>query len=171
MILNREDGGIRQFILCTNNENNIAEEVTYPRIRSAINGYADVEGIPANVRYFKTAFVTKSNVSDDTRYELVARATDMICVREGTFQVVADEQAFKVFENDQQYTAILYNIDALPNLREYLQARADRSVHIYVFSLTDDTYEEDFASLEQEHSLLPIPESILEVYRRIFDSR
>ncbi|MGY4884192.1 MAG: site-specific DNA-methyltransferase, partial [Nanobdellota archaeon] len=31
MLLNKEDGGNRKFILCTNNENKIAEEVCYPR--------------------------------------------------------------------------------------------------------------------------------------------
>jgi adenine-specific DNA-methyltransferase len=30
--MNKEDGGNRQFILVTNNENNICEEVTYPRL-------------------------------------------------------------------------------------------------------------------------------------------
>lgn len=33
------DGGQRQAILCTNNENNIANEVTYPRIKNIIQGY------------------------------------------------------------------------------------------------------------------------------------
>ncbi len=37
--LNKEDGGNRKFILCTNNENNICEEVTYPRIQKVIQGY------------------------------------------------------------------------------------------------------------------------------------
>jgi len=37
--LNKEDGGQRKFILCTNNENNIAEGVTYPRIKKVIKGY------------------------------------------------------------------------------------------------------------------------------------
>jgi adenine-specific DNA-methyltransferase len=37
--LNNKDGGSRQFILCTNNENNICENVTYPRIDKVINGY------------------------------------------------------------------------------------------------------------------------------------
>lgn len=34
------DGGRRQVILCTNNENNIANEVTYPRIKNVIQGYS-----------------------------------------------------------------------------------------------------------------------------------
>ncbi len=37
--LNNEDEGNRKFILCTNNENNICEEVTYPRVRNVIEGY------------------------------------------------------------------------------------------------------------------------------------
>lgn len=31
--LNKEDGGNRRYILCTNNENNICEEVTYKRLK------------------------------------------------------------------------------------------------------------------------------------------
>lgn len=36
--LNKQDGGNRRFILCTNNENNICEEVTYQRIKTVITG-------------------------------------------------------------------------------------------------------------------------------------
>lgn len=34
MEINEEDSGNRNFILCTNNENNICQEVTYPRVRT-----------------------------------------------------------------------------------------------------------------------------------------
>ncbi len=37
------DSGRRQAILCTNNENNIAEEVTYPRIKNVIQGYSSTK--------------------------------------------------------------------------------------------------------------------------------
>lgn len=39
MELNHEDGGSRKFILCTNNENNICEDITYKRLCKAIKGY------------------------------------------------------------------------------------------------------------------------------------
>lgn len=48
MEMNKEDGGSRQFILCTNNENNICEEVTYERIRHVINGYKDTAPVASN---------------------------------------------------------------------------------------------------------------------------
>lgn len=37
--LNKQDGGNRKFILCTNNENNICEEVTYKRLENVIKNY------------------------------------------------------------------------------------------------------------------------------------
>lgn len=36
--LNAEDGGARRFIICTNNENGICEEITYPRVKTIITG-------------------------------------------------------------------------------------------------------------------------------------
>ncbi len=170
--LNKEDDGNRKFILCTNNENGIAEEVTYPRLKNVIDGYAGVEGIPANARYFKTSFVSKEQTNDQTRAELVARSTDMICLREDTFEKVLDNKLFKVFCGADHYTAIIFDPDAIGLLKNALaNLQDDKPVHIYIFSLSNDTYESDFGDLERSHEVRPIPESILEVYRRIFTSQ
>lgn len=168
MQLNKEDGGSRKFILCTNNENGIAEEVTYPRLKNVIDGYSDVDGIPSNLRYFKTSLVSKRQTDDQTRIELVARSTDMICLREDTFEKVIDTKLFKVFGNADHYAAIVFEPEAIVLLKDALsKLKDDKPAHIYVFSLSNDTYESDFADLERTHELRPIPESILEVYRRI----
>ena len=57
---NDNDAGNRKFILCTNNENNICETVTYPRIQKVIKGYElngeKIPGIDAGLKYYKTAF-------------------------------------------------------------------------------------------------------------------
>ena len=53
MMLNQEDTGKRQFILCSSNENRLCEEKTYTRILNVICGYNKTVGIPANVKYFK----------------------------------------------------------------------------------------------------------------------
>lgn len=166
--LNKEDGGNRQFILCTNNENGIAENVTYPRVKNVIDGYGGVDGIPANLRYFKTSLVSKQQTDDQTRIELVARSTDMICLREDTFEKVFDSKLYKIFKNVNHYSAIVFDAHSIQFLKETLDRLKDNMpVHIYVFSLSNDTYESDFSDLEREHDLRPIPESILEVYRRI----
>src|SRR3990167_4201780 len=53
-VLNKKDKGSRQFILCTNNENNIATDVCHPRIKAVIDGrkdYREITGIPSNLKY------------------------------------------------------------------------------------------------------------------------
>lgn len=59
MQLNAEDGGNRQCILVTNNENNIAEEVCYERNKRVINGYTkpngtEVKGLTNNHLHYYT---------------------------------------------------------------------------------------------------------------------
>ena len=64
---NNADDGNRQFILCTNNENNICETVTYPRIKNVIKGYnregVKMQGLGGNLSYFKTAFKKENKKS------------------------------------------------------------------------------------------------------------
>ena len=84
--LNKEDGGNRKFILCTNNENGICENVTYQRIKTVITGkredgseYSD--GIPTNLKYYCTDFVSK-----DEEYlseALLAHVAEMVQLEHG----------------------------------------------------------------------------------------
>src|SRR5690606_29932453 len=132
--LNRKDGGSRQFILCTNNENGIAENVTYPRIKNVIDGYADVNGIPANVRYFKTSLVGKQQTDDQTRIELVVLSTDMMCHREYPFEKVISTKLFNVFCNADHYAAIVFEPYAIALRNDALSKLGDdKPIHIYVF--------------------------------------
>lgn len=57
--LNQEDGGSRKYILCTNNENNICEDVTYQRLNKI------QEEFPHNLKYYKTDFILKLSMEED----------------------------------------------------------------------------------------------------------
>ncbi|CAG8554963.1 2665_t:CDS:2 [Ambispora gerdemannii] len=82
--LNREEKSQRKFILCTNNEGQIAEEVCYPRLRKVIKGYvkknkADemIKGLEGNLQYFQTDLISVENllnISDEKRHELTEKA-------------------------------------------------------------------------------------------------
>ena len=68
---NIEDGGNRQFILCTNNQNSICREKTYVRLSNVINGYTTENGkvfepMPASLKYFKVDYIP---VSERMYYE------------------------------------------------------------------------------------------------------
>ncbi len=60
--LNRIDGGTRQFILCTNNQNNIAENITYQRIYKVISR----ESYQASLKYYKVDYIS---INEQMYYE------------------------------------------------------------------------------------------------------
>lgn len=100
--LNQEDGGNRHFILCTNNENNICEEVTYQRLKTVITGKrADgsqySEGLPANLKYYKTDFVDKE--SEEIYDDLLEHMKEMIQLQYG---VKVDNQKYIMIMDDDE---------------------------------------------------------------------
>lgn len=169
--LNKEDGGNRQFILCTNNENDICTDVCYPRIKKVIVGYADlkerkVEGLGGNLKYFKTDFVD-AEPTDKNKKKLTEEATEMLCIKEGTFEPVLDQKDFKIFKNISHYTGIIFDQLAIPEFKNAIKD-IKGNFSVYVFSLSDETFDEEFTDVKQKIKLSPIPEAILRVYRRIF---
>jgi adenine-specific DNA-methyltransferase len=172
LALNKEDGGNRQFILCTNNENNICTDVCYPRIKKVIEGYKNLRGkwveeLGGNLKYFKTDFVDYDKPTDKNKIKLTKHATEMLCVKEGTFEKVMDNERFKIFKNSDHYTGIIWDQTAIPEFKKVIK-NIKAKFSVYIFSLTDETFDEEFADIKQKVKLSPIPEAILRVYRRIF---
>lgn len=167
--INKEDGGNRHFILCTNNENDIAENVTYSRINRVIKGYGKEQGIPANVRYFKTDFVNKQKTNDQTRLAIVDRCTDMIRIRENTFTEVLNEADFKLFKDANHYTAIIFDPLKIPEfIRRIEEIDTTKPVSLYNFSYSSYAHDQDIPETVLDFTTCSIPESVLEVYQRIF---
>ena len=115
--LNQEDNGNRKMILCTNNENNICEEVTYQRLKTVITGkradgseYSD--GIPANLKYFKTDFVDKA--TDQLSDSLLEHITEMIELEHG---IKIDNQKYVIILTDEEMDKFEQDIAKYPELK------------------------------------------------------
>jgi len=170
MLINKEDEGQRQFILCTNNENEIAEKVCWPRVKKVIEGhrsYIEITNIKSNLKYFKTDFVEYEESTDKNKIKLTKEATEMLCVKEGTFEVIRDEEDFKIFKNTNHYTGIIWDQNSISSFKKTIKDIKGR-FSVYVFSLGEETFDEEFEDIKQKVKLSPIPEAILRVYRRIF---
>ncbi|MFH1048922.1 MAG: site-specific DNA-methyltransferase [Patescibacteria group bacterium] len=173
--INKEDSGNRKFILCTNNENNngngykIAENICYPRIKKVINGYKSITGLGGNLKYFKTDFVDYSMKSpnDKNKIKLTKEAVEMLCVKEGTFESVLNNEDFKIFKNHDHYTGIIFDQLAIEDFKKAIKDIKGK-ISVYIFSLGDDSFDEEFEDIKSKIKLSPIPEAILKVYRRIF---
>ncbi|MFH1903895.1 MAG: site-specific DNA-methyltransferase [Candidatus Omnitrophota bacterium] len=175
--LNKEDNGNRQFILCTNNEDNngngtkIATDICYPRIKKVIKGYSmggkKNTGLGGNLRYYSTELIGNIKTDNDKRV-LTSRSTEMLCLAEATFDEVVNKKGlFAIYENQKQMTGIIFDEDAITDFKKEAK-KHKKSVVVYVFSY-DHTYnEEDFEDLDNLKVVKPIPEVILNVYRKIY---
>ena len=103
----------RRFILCTNNEGGICESVTYPRVKTVITGKRSdgsdySEGIAANVKYYRTDFVSKDEeyLSD----ALLEHIVEMIQLEHGVkidgsqyLMVMSDDEADELQAHWNEY--------------------------------------------------------------------
>ncbi len=168
-LMNKEDGGQRRFILCTNNEGNIATEITYPRIKAVIEGHKslpEITNVPSNLRYYKTSFVG-AGPTDKNKVSLTKQAVEMLCLKENIFDPIKETDEIKIYNNQGKYLGVALSEDDIPLLKKEIK-KLGGEWSVYVFSLTDDNYEDEFADLSDLVSVTPIPEAILRVYRRIF---
>ncbi|MFA6099318.1 MAG: site-specific DNA-methyltransferase [Patescibacteria group bacterium] len=171
MALNKEDGGNRQFILCTNNENNICSEVCYPRLKKVIKGYKNpkgeaIAGFGGNLKYYTCDFV-EAEPSDRNKRKLVNESTEMLCIKEGKFDLVHEGEDFKIFRNENKYLGIIFDDDAISDYKKAIK-KIDGHFNTYVFALGDDPHEIEFEDVKNKVTLCAIPEVILKVYREIF---
>ena len=174
--LNLEDGGNRQCILVTNNEGNICTEVCYPRVKKVIEGYkstgrkevVSVEGLGGNLKYYKTNFVG-SEPTHRNKKLLTDKSIEMLCIRENTFDEVLSKKDISIFKSEKKYTAILFNEIKIEEFKRKIN-KLKLPVSVYVFSLEGDDFREDFEDLQNEITLCSIPEAILKVYRRIYET-
>ena len=175
MELNKKDGGNRSFILCTNNENNICEEITYPRIKKVIGGYKDrkktaVVGLGGTLRYFKTKFVKKNSNGDDFKTRIANECTEMLCLREGVFDEIKKTNHYRIFQQGDKTLAVYYSLkrDSLPTLKKELE-ELDGDKVLYCFTLDPvGLSKTEFAGW---HGVMlePIPQKILDVYKQIYE--
>ena len=186
MQLNSEDGGHRQCILVTNNENGICENVTYERNKRVIQGYTtpkgeQVPGLTRNtLRYYKTRFVSRDKTAKNLRL-LTALSTDMLCIRNNAYTELPfagrniNKRIARYFESADgtRRMLVIYQeeaIDALVQLIGTLPQRDDKLM-VYVFSPNGYAYDDEFEDVADSVKLCAIPDAILNAYRRVLPKR
>lgn len=183
MQLNAEDGGHRQCILVTNNENNICEEVTYERNKRVIEGYTTPKGEQVaglnhnNLRYYKLDFNPRKQSHQDNR-ELFYGLKDLLCIKENIYQeqqqfgslsLEGKEQMLRYFAENGREMLMVYDTRVIPFIVNEIAQRKEQEqpLKIYIFADGAYPYTDDFASVVDKVSLVPMPYAY---YRGIKDS-
>ena len=195
MQLNKEDGGRRQCILVTNNENNICRDVTYERNRRVIEGYttpkgAKVEGLrDNNLRYYRTRLLPRERTNRNMR-ALVAAATDLLCIKENLFEelrikkeelrIGMTQRDVRLFSDGERAMLVIYNEEVIPEVVEWIggqaaglsDGRAARPpIKVYVFSPGAYAWDDDFAEVLDRVELCALPEAIYQAYKNVLPKK
>ena len=184
MQLNAEDGGHRQCILVTNNENNICEAVTYERNKRVIRGYTTPKGEHVaglagnNLRYYRTDFVGREPSNLNMR-RLVNLSTDMLCIKENLYTEQptccgerTHRNVFRYFDNGRKRMLVIYREEAIGRLVELIYGMdVEDKIKIYVFSPSEDPWEDLFDDVADKVELCALPAAIYNAYRRILPKK
>lgn len=182
MQLNKEDGGHRQCILVTNNENGICENVTYERNKRVIQGYITpkgekVEGLKENnLRYYKTEYVPRERTQRNMR-ALVNAATDLLCIQNNLFI----EQDFTIGGKKVRKDIARWFGEMLIIYREeFAEEIADeiakmeldgKKLKVYIFSPGRYAFDDTFEEVQDKVELVALPAAIYDAYKRVLPKR
>ena len=175
--LNQEEKSQRKFILCTNNEGQIAEEVCYPRLEKIIKGYIkknkadeNIKGLDGNLQYFQTDLVSVkklTDISDAKRYELTEKAGWMIALKENTFEENECGEYYQIFESkDKKRKTAIYFREDMKKFSELTKKLQKVKTTLYIFSY-GRVDKKSFQHLDNNITIDDIPEPIIEIYKEI----
>ena len=185
MQLNSEDGGHRQCILVTNNENNICEGVTYERNKRVINGYTTpkgekVEGLHDNkLRYYKTKLLPREKSPRNMR-ALMAAATELLCIKEDLYEenrsfgkYRLNPKAARYFEKGERRMLIVYCEELADQIAEEIKTLdfGGKRLKIYIFSPDRYAFDDNFFEVEDKVQLVALPAAIYDAYRRVLPKK
>lgn len=185
MQLNAEDGGHRQCILVTNNENNICEEVTYERNKRVINGYTtpkgvEVAGLKANtLRYYKTDYISRDRTQKNMR-ALVAAATDLLCIKEDLYEeqkkfgrVKVNPRVMRYFSDGKKHMLVVYREEFVDDLAAEISNMdfGGARLKIYIFSPGRYAFDDNFYEVRDKVQLIALPAAIYDAYVKVLPKR
>lgn len=157
-------------------QNGVATSVCYPKIKNVINGYTQttkaakkIKGLGNNLRYFKTSFVPNSKNKDQLRLNITKKCTEMLCLKEGIFNLFKETEDWKIFTYGGKYLAVYYDFpnSSLEDLKDEMNKLEGEKV-LYCFTVNPHGLEEENFTDWKNIRLEPIPQKILDVYKRIF---
>lgn len=182
MQLNNEDGGKRQCILVTNNENGICENITYERNRRVIQGYTNakgeqVEGLSNNnLRYYQTNYVPRERTQRNMR-ALVNAATDLLCIQNNLYE----EQDFLIDGKKVSKSIARYFGEMLVVYREEYAEEIARAIEgmeikgkklkVYIFSPGRYAFDDTFIDVQDKVELVALPAAIYDAYKHVLPKR
>jgi len=173
-----------RYILVTNNENNICEDVCYDRIKNIVNGYKfkrkdkiiEIPSINSNLEYLKIQTLShddKKHSELDIKEFMVDKCTEIIKVKERCFDLSPVNNFLLRFKKEDKEVYVLQNIyDMTPKdyeeAREAINSSTRPIVTMYILALQNQNhYRRKFKNVTKQIVFEPLPENFLRILRKI----
>lgn len=179
MQANAADGGSRTCILCNNNENRICEEITYERSRRVIKGYRTAKNIRVaplsdnNLRYYRVHFVSREQSLHNAR-AVAEGATGLLCIKNDLYTEapfdgrMLNPKFARYFAEGERRMLIIYDENVIPLVVGKISSMDSGShIKVYVYAQGNYTYDDEFATVADRVTLVPIPQAIYAAYRNV----
>ena len=169
MQLNAEDGGHRQCILVTNNENSICEQVTYERNKRVIKGYTTpkgqaVEGLSNNnLRYYKIDYTNRAHTHEN-RMALAQAMTELLQIKNSAYEtpelfgnLKVKPRYMRYFRGDKD-VLVVYFPEIIPHLVNEIKAKSFKDkLQVYVAIDGNYPFADEFAPVATKVEVVAIP--------------
>lgn len=176
--LNEEDGGNRQVILCTNNEKNICDEVTYPRVKTVVtgirpNGTKYCEQRDTNMLFYEVDFVKDSNSRDQAKYTLVEKVDELLCIRESVYVPLERTPYYSHYVNNGKNKNLfiyseLFSEEQFNKFSDLIKTYNGEKI-VYVYTNNYEVDEHILSLLPHDAVVKAIPSKIYEIYKTIVE--
>jgi len=156
--LNKEDGGNRKFILCTNNENNICEEITFNRL-TGVNKEREYN---SSLKYLTINHVPEKVLRKEDNQGQFETLKEIVNLKYNSFKVIEENDEWYANEN----IAILKDFDYIEEFKEKFEN------HKYLgFVTNEDTewniFKEKLISVKKEDYLTQFSSSYMNEIRKV----
>lgn len=130
------------------------------------------EGYGGNLKFYRaddSTFIHNTKNKDQLRINLTRKCTEMLCLKESVFNLLKKTDDWQIFTYGNKYLAVYYDfpnasLDELKN--EMNKLEGEKVLYCFTvnpFGLEDENFK-DWNNIRLE----PIPQKILDVYKRIF---
>lgn len=161
-----------KYILITNNENNICEEVCYQRIRKANEKY----NYNSNLEYLKTELLkydSQKHSDLDIKEFMVDKLIEIIKVREACFKLDEINKFLLKFAHINKSVYVLQDIYKMKKndydeVVSILKDDEKDKINIYILSMSNhEHYINKISKAHKNITFEPLPESFLKMLRKI----
>jgi len=160
------------YILCTNNENNIAEGITHERLKKS----NEKHNYNSNLEYLKLEtlkYDDKRHSELDIKDFMVDKLIEILKVKEMCFSLEKISNFLYRFNKENKDVYILSNIYSMgkkdyEDAKKLLEQSSKGIINIYVLALQNHAhYENKLSNINKQIIFEPLPENFLKLLRKI----